>query len=469
MTDLVEFLWGFSLVSLFLHFLRVIKGIMAVTLRSGVTGTATSSSSSSAAASSSFLSIGLQSKLLGWSKYFRSFAEAKRKPCATGSPVSTLRGGELVLVAFSGGKTEEISCSESNPEENEISRFGLRGLVGEAVKPSARQECSGVSVVEESSSCEGPGEKKEAGEVVNKVSGRMRKRPARIIIPENNTDRVFEAGAEAGNNIDSCDQRDFEVQGGEYCLASRRGRKRVMEDGYGVITNISGDSKQAFFGVYDGHGGRAAVDHVVDKLGNNILRALEEEQPNGNKEQTIRRAVREGYLTTDKEFLAQGVSSGACAATVLIKDGELVVSNVGDCRVVLSRKRVAHALTSDHRPDREDERVRIENSGGYVNNQNGVWRVHGTLAISRAIGDSHMKDWIISEPEVSTVGLDSDCEFLIVASDGLWDKVGNQEAVDVVLRHKYSVESCKKLVDMACSRGNKDDTTVMVVPLQHFT
>lgn len=55
--------------------------------------------------------------------------------------------------------------------------------------------------------------------------------------------------------------------------------------------------------------------------------------------------------------------------------------------------------------------------------QNGVWRVQGSLAISRAIGDIHLKEWIISEPEIRKLPITSDCEFLILASDGLWDKV----------------------------------------------
>lgn len=58
----------------------------------------------------------------------------------------------------------------------------------------------------------------------------------------------------------------------------------------------------------------------------------------------------------------QGVGSGACVATVLLKDGALVAANVGDCRVVVSRNGTAHALTSDHRAGREDERIRIENT-----------------------------------------------------------------------------------------------------------
>ena len=55
--------------------------------------------------------------------------------------------------------------------------------------------------------------------------------------------------------------------------------------------------------------------------------------------------------------------------------------------------------------------------------RNGVWRVQDSLAISRAIGDISMKEWIISEPEIKRLHLTSDCEFLIIASDGLWEKV----------------------------------------------
>lgn len=55
--------------------------------------------------------------------------------------------------------------------------------------------------------------------------------------------------------------------------------------------------------------------------------------------------------------------------------------------------------------------------------KNGVWRVQGSLAVSRAIGDLHLKEWVISEPEIHRLPLTPDCEFLIMASDGLWDKV----------------------------------------------
>lgn len=135
--------------------------------------------------------------------------------------------------------------------------------------------------------------------------------------------------------------------------------------------------------------------------------------------------------------------------------------------------------------------------GGFVQHcRNGVWRLQGSLSVSRAIGDQHLKEWVISEPEIKKIRLTSDCEFLVVASDGLWDKVRmifnseflvvlqfvqnlticmliyvqveDQEAVNVVLRENDSLKSCKKLVNMSSSRGSMDDITVMVINLQNF-
>jgi protein phosphatase 1L len=111
--------------------------------------------------------------------------------------------------------------------------------------------------------------------------------------------------------------------------------------------------------------------------------------------------------------------------------------------------------------------------GGYVScGSNGMWRVQDCLAVSRAFGDASLKRWVISEPEITRHPLTAGCEFLVLASDGLWNKVSNQEAVDAVSRSnsgRNSVGCCKELVDMARSRGSRDDITVMVVDLNRFT
>ncbi|KAM0869595.1 hypothetical protein ACQ4PT_040576 [Festuca glaucescens] len=301
------------------------------------------------------------------------------------------------------------------------------------------------------------------------------KRPTKLVIPP----PVARAGVNPFGEA-TCREAaaEVEAQGEGFCVASRRGVRHAIEDAYGVITDeIAGDSQLAFYGVYDGHGGRAAVDLIADKLGKNIVAALAATASSGAQlELDVMAAIRTGYLATDSEFLSQGTRGGACAATALVKDGQLYVANVGDCRAVLgTRGGVATALTSDHTPGREDERLRIESSGGYVSRgSGGVWRVQDSLAVSRAFGDADMRPWVTCEPEVTRLPITPDCAFLVLASDGLWIKVSNQEAVDAVARSSgggnagVSMDSCKELVAMARSRGSRDDITAMVVDLKRF-
>lgn len=107
----------------------------------------------------------------------------------------------------------------------------------------------------------------------------------------------------------------------------------------------------------------------------------------------------------------------------------------------------------------------------------GVWRIQGSLAVSRGIGDGQLKKWVIAEPDTKSLRIDTEHEFLILASDGLWDKVSNQEAVDIArpfcvggieTEKKPLLLACKKLVDLSASRGSSDDISVMLIPLSQF-
>uniref|UniRef100_A0ACD6A2N8 Uncharacterized protein n=1 Tax=Avena sativa TaxID=4498 RepID=A0ACD6A2N8_AVESA len=312
-------------------------------------------------------------------------------------------------------------------------------------------------------------------EQVEPAKKAARRRPSMLVIPV-----VPEAGeAPAGWGVVVAEKEaEVEVEGEGFRLASRRGARHAMEDAYCAITHkICAESQLAFYGVYDGHGGRAAVDFVSERLGKNVVAAVlartaeaQESAADASSSSSVdatAAAIRSAYLATDSEFLGQGVRGGSCAATALVKDGDLYVANLGDC--------TAAALTSDHTAARGDERARIESSGGYVScGNNGVWRVQDCLAVSRAFGDASLKRWVISEPEITRLPLTAGCEFLVLASDGLWNKVSNQEAVDAVSRTNAgrgnsSADCCKDLVDMARSRGSRDDITVMVVDLKRFT
>nr|XP_043634500.1 putative protein phosphatase 2C 53 [Erigeron canadensis] len=298
-----------------------------------------------------------------------------------------------------------------------------------------------------------------------------RKRPARIQIPlaplsfvNNNNNEAAKLDAHVNDEIDE--------EGEAYFVYSKRGKRGPMEDRFSAIVGLQGDSKQAFFGVFDGHGGAKAAEFAAKNLNRNIMSEL------ANKsEDEIEEVVRDGYLATDSEFIKseEDVNGGTCCVTALIRKGKLIVSNAGDCRAVMSRGGVAEALTDDHKPSRKDEKDRIESLGGYVDCRNGIWRIQGSLAVSRGIGDKHLKKWVIAEPETRILDISRpECEFLILASDGIWDTVSNQEAVDVVRpfcigTNKPDLTSaCKKLVDLSATRGSYDDMSVMVIRLPHF-
>ncbi|XP_044482427.1 probable protein phosphatase 2C 25 [Mangifera indica] len=294
-----------------------------------------------------------------------------------------------------------------------------------------------------------------------------RKRPAKLDIP---VASVAFGGLVATPREVKRDELEEEREG-YFSVYCKRGRRESMEDRYSAVTDFQGDSKQAIFGIFDGHGGAKAAEFAAENLDKNIFKEVMKRDENEIKE-----AVKQGYLNTDSEFLKEDVHGGSCCVTALIRKGTLVVSNAGDCRAVMSRGGLAEALTSDHRPSREDEKNRIETMGGYVDLCHGSWRVQGSLAVSRGIGDRHLKQWVIAEPETKIIRIKPEYEFLILASDGLWDKVSNQEAVDIASRYCRGIDvaapapmlACKKLVDLSVSRGCVDDISVMLIQLNHY-
>lgn len=104
----------------------------------------------------------------------------------------------------------------------------------------------------------------------------------------------------------------------------------------------------------------------------------------------------------------------------LVGKRKIYIANCGDSRAVLCRQGKALQMTDDHKPEREDEALRVEQAGGQVLYWNGH-RVMGILAMSRAIGDVGLRPYVIPEPEVTMLSRCDEDDFLLLASDGLWD------------------------------------------------
>lgn len=112
---------------------------------------------------------------------------------------------------------------------------------------------------------------------------------------------------------------------------------------------------QAFFGVFDGHGGAKAAEFAAKNMDKNILQLMA-----GNSDSCMEEAVRDAHLKTDADFMLENADGGTCCVSAWIRKGKLIISNAGDCRAVMSRGGTAETLTTDHRPSLESERERVE-------------------------------------------------------------------------------------------------------------
>ncbi|GFZ08259.1 HOPW1-1-interacting 2 [Actinidia rufa] len=244
-----------------------------------------------------------------------------------------------------------------------------------------------------------------------------------------------------------------------YGYASSPGKRSSMEDFYETrIDGVDGEIV-GLFGVFDGHGGARAAEYVKQNLFNNLI---------GHPKfiSDTKSAIADAYSHTDSEFLksenSQNRDAGSTASTAILVGDRLLVANVGDSRAVICKGGKAIAVSRDHKPDLTDERKRIEEAGGFVI-WAGTWRVGGVLALSRAFGDRLLKQYVVADPEIQEEKIDSSLEFLILASDGLWDVVTNEEAVGMVKPIQDPEEAAKRLMQEAYQRGSADNITTVVV------
>ncbi|MBA0665231.1 hypothetical protein Goklo_005121, partial [Gossypium klotzschianum] len=234
--------------------------------------------------------------------------------------------------------------------------------------------------------------------------------------------------------------------------------------------------------------------------------------------------INKAFLATEEDFLAlvrkqwlndpHMASVGSCCLVGIVCSGMLYIANAGDSRVVLGRldntyKEVkAVPLSSEHNASvesvREELRSLHPNDPQIVVLKHTVWRVKGIIQISRSIGDAYLKSAefnrdpllpkfrvpepfdkpiLSAEPETLVQKLDPEDQFLIFASDGLWEHLSSQEAVDIVntcprngiarklVKAALRVASKKremrysdlKKIDRGVRRHFHDDITVIVL------
>jgi len=262
-------------------------------------------------------------------------------------------------------------------------------------------------------------------------------------------------------------------------VSSMQGWRSTMEDAHTSVLSY-GTTGAGFFGVFDGHGGSAVAEYSGTTLYKKIL-----DSPNFHQGK-IEEALRNGFLGIDEDLKKDPKfkrdSSGSTAAVALLtRDNVLYVSNAGDSRIILStRDGKTIPLSRDHKPSLPTEIKRIRKAGGFVECD----RVNGSLALSRALGDlsfkanPHLtpdKQAVTADPETLEYLVTDDDEFIVIACDGIWDSMDNQEVVDFI-RNKLGQGKklgtiCEDLVDFCLADAYNmsgtgcDNMTVMIVGL----
>ncbi|XP_051210583.1 probable protein phosphatase 2C 52 [Lolium perenne] len=277
---------------------------------------------------------------------------------------------------------------------------------------------------------------------------------------EKERQRERERADEVGYMSGGCKSDDGSLSCG---YSSFRGKRASMEDFFDIKSSKIDDKKINLFGIFDGHGGSRAAEYLKEHLFENLMK-----HPEFMTDTKL--AISETYKKTDSEFLDSEVNThrddGSTASTAVLVGNHLYVANVGDSRAVISKSGKAIALSDDHKPNRSDERKRIESAGGIVM-WAGTWRVGGVLAMSRAFGNRLLKQFVVAEPEIQEQEIDDEADFLILASDGLWDVVPNEDAVSLVKMEEDPEAAARKLTETAFGRGSGDNITCVVVKFQH--
>ncbi|CAD6891700.1 unnamed protein product [Tilletia caries] len=267
-----------------------------------------------------------------------------------------------------------------------------------------------------------------------------------------------------------------------YGISEMQGWRISMEDAHATIlklTDADDKDKISFFAVYDGHGG-SAVAKYAGKTVHGRLSKLPQFK-SGDYEAALKRA----FLATDEDLREDAAfandSSGCTAVAALLVPGEtseaarrIIVANAGDSRSVLSLKGEAKPMSYDHKPTNQKETARIVGAGGFVE----FGRVNGNLALSRALGDFEFKgnhslppedQAVTADPDVIVHSMTGEEEFLVLACDGIFDCLSNQQVVDFVRRGIASGKDLSKICEEAMDRCLAPDTDLGGVGSDNMT
>ena len=246
--------------------------------------------------------------------------------------------------------------------------------------------------------------------------------------------------------------------------------RKDMEDFHYIKALLNSKNNCSYFGLFDGHSGKEVGMYLMQNLHKTLSQELKNSINLDNSE-NIKNAVINSFEKTDKEINNKGFQkeSGSTGTVLLLyKDinsssgKSFLCANVGDSKAYLITKKEMKLITIDHNCNNPNEVKRIRDNGGIVFRG----RVFGTLMLTRSFGDKEMKKYgVLSTPDIFIKNIDEEDIFIIMASDGVWDIVEENEIFQMSKEKISSSDFSKKIVNLAKERDTHDNISCIVIKL----
>ena len=233
--------------------------------------------------------------------------------------------------------------------------------------------------------------------------------------------------------------------------------RQSMEDIGVMLPDFIPEKKMSLFGIFDGHGGNDVVKYIKNRLPEiiktNIL--------NNNNNDSIENNLISSFNKIDEELkFYDSEYTGSTATILLIQENIIYCANVGDSTAFIIYDNFIKKISTDHKCTNPKEEERIILKGGKITKN----RVMGQLVLSRSLGDLYCKKYGVSNiPDISINKLDKNVKYIIVASDGVWDVVKDNELLQLSKNKKNAEGFCKDLVKLSIDKDTKDNVSCIVI------
>ena len=265
--------------------------------------------------------------------------------------------------------------------------------------------------------------------------------------------------------------------------------RQEMEDFHCIKQALGKRPNLSYFAIFDGHGGKDVASFLSINLHHFLIDEINNINFGTNGEENISNiieSIKSAFMKIDQNILSNENFTndvGSTATLIFIyynnlnenilnsnndngnKNVErtLICANIGDSNGYLITKSNISQITKPHKCEDTSEVQRIKGTGGIVFQG----RIFGKLILTRTLGDKEMKKYgVIPVPDFYTKKIEKDDLFVIIASDGIWDVINEEELYKMGNEKELSSEIfSKKIMDLAKERDTRDNSSCIVIKL----